>query len=111
MQNGLTSGAAKKIIDRGWASSGIEDAINMGLNSLPSIDPFGDIAPMMVELNESSPPFHNHAMCDLSMSSNRSATQVKMYQTRKKKFEAQQMIEIFLTLSTSSMMKIKIYSC
>ena len=27
--NHMTSGAAKKIIDSGWASSGIEDAINM----------------------------------------------------------------------------------
>ena len=37
--NHMTSGAAKKIIDSGWASSGIEDAINMGMDSLPSIDP------------------------------------------------------------------------
>ena len=27
--NHMTSGAEKKIIDSGWASSGIEDAINM----------------------------------------------------------------------------------
>ena len=39
----------------------------MGLDSLPSIDPFSDIAPMMVNLNESSLPFHNHAICDLSL--------------------------------------------
>ena len=38
----------------------------MGLDSLPSIDPFSGIAPMMVELNESTTPFHNHAICDLS---------------------------------------------
>ena len=55
--NHMTSGAAKKIIDSGWASSGIEDTISMGLDSLPSIDPFSDIAPMIVELHESSPPF------------------------------------------------------
>ena len=61
----MTSGAAKKIINSGWASSGI-DAINMGLDSLPSIDPFSDIAPMMLELNESSPPFYNHTICNLS---------------------------------------------
>ena len=64
--NHMTSGAAKKIINSGWTLSGIEDAINMSLNSLPSIDPISDIAPMMVELNESRPPFHNHAICDLS---------------------------------------------
>ena len=64
--NHMTSGVAKKIIDNGWATSGIEEVINMGLDSLPSIDPFSDIEPMMVELNESSPPFHNHAICDIS---------------------------------------------
>ena len=30
----ITSGAAKKIVDIGWASFGIEDAINIGLDSL-----------------------------------------------------------------------------
>ena len=64
--NHMTSGVAKKIIDNGWATSGIEEIINMGLDSLPSIDPFSDIEPMMVELNERSPPFHNHAICDIS---------------------------------------------
>ena len=62
----MTSGTAKKIIESGWASTGIEDAINIGLDSFSSIDRFSDIAPMMVELNESSPPFHNRAICDLS---------------------------------------------
>ena len=65
LYNHMTSGAAKELIDSGWASSGIKDAIDLGLNSLPSIDPFNDIAPMMVESNE-SPPLHNHAICDLS---------------------------------------------
>ena len=63
--NHITSGAANKIIDSGWASPGIEDATNIGLDSLTSIGPLSDIAPMMVELNESSPPFHNHAICNL----------------------------------------------
>ena len=63
--NHITSGAAKKIIDNRWNSSVTEDAINMCLDSLPLINPFNDIAPMMVELNESSPPFHNHAICNL----------------------------------------------
>ena len=38
----------------------------MGLDSLSSINPFSEIAPMMVELSESSPPFHNRAICNLS---------------------------------------------
>jgi len=65
LYNHMTSDTAKELIDSGWASSGIKDAIDLGLNSLPSIDPFNDIAPMMIELNE-SPPLHNHAICDLS---------------------------------------------
>ena len=64
--NHRTSGAAEKIIDSGCTSSCIEEAINMVLISFPSIDPFSDIAPIMVELNETSLPFHNHAICDLS---------------------------------------------
>ena len=66
----MTSDAAKKIIDSGWASSGIENAVNMDLYSLPSIDPFSDIAPMMVELNESSPPFTIMPYATYHLSSN-----------------------------------------
>ena len=43
--NHMTSGC-KKIIERGWASAGIRDAIRLGLSELPLIDPFCDIAPM-----------------------------------------------------------------
>ena len=59
------TGEAKKIIDSGWTSSGIKDAIRLGLNALPSIDPFNDIAPMMVEPNE-NPVLHNPAICNLT---------------------------------------------
>ena len=92
--NHMTSGAAKKNIDNGWAFSGIKGAINMGLHSLPSIDTFNDFAPMMVELNESSPPFHNHSICNLLPELKTiSYSREKMYQTRKKKLGAQQVIE------------------
>ena len=37
---------SKKIIESGWLSSGVRDAIRLGLNKSPSVDPFDDIAPM-----------------------------------------------------------------
>ena len=46
--NHMPSGAEKKV-DSGSTSSGIKDAIALGLDSLPSIDPFHDIAPMVAD--------------------------------------------------------------
>ena len=43
----MTSEDAKQIIESGWLSAGIRDSIRLGLNKLPSIDPFDDIDPMM----------------------------------------------------------------
>ena len=65
LYNHMTSGAAKDLIGSGWASSGIKDAINLGPDSLPSIDPFHDIAPMFTESNESSPVYDDRIF-DLS---------------------------------------------
>jgi len=61
----MTTEAGKKIIDSEWTSSGIKDAISLGLHALPSIDPYNDIAPMMVEANE-NPILHNPAVCNLT---------------------------------------------
>ena len=44
--NHITTLESKKIIESGWLSSGVPDAIRLGLNKLPSNDLFGDIAPM-----------------------------------------------------------------
>ena len=44
--NHITTLESKKIIENGWLSSGVPDAIRLGLNKLPSNDPFGDISPM-----------------------------------------------------------------
>ena len=88
------TGEAKKIIDSGWTSSGIKDAIRLGLNALPSIDPFNDIAPMMVEPNE-NPVLHNPPYATLPLNLNRSATQKMMMMMvtnpTKKMFGARQM--------------------
>ena len=37
-----------KIIINGWKRSGIYDAVKNGGSSLPSIDPFNEIAPLVV---------------------------------------------------------------
>ena len=45
--NEMTSAKGKEIITSGWVSSGIKDAIELGLQKLPSIDPFEQLDPMM----------------------------------------------------------------
>lgn len=45
--NEMTSTKGKEIINSGWVSSGIKDAINLGLQKLPSIDPFEELDPMI----------------------------------------------------------------
>ena len=42
----MTTPEQKKIIESGWLYSRVRDAIRLGLNKLPSIDPFDEIAPM-----------------------------------------------------------------
>ena len=44
--NHMTTPELKKIIESGWLSLVVGDAVHLGLNKLPSIDPFDDIAPM-----------------------------------------------------------------
>ena len=44
--NHMTTPESKKIIESGWLSSGGRDTIRLGLNKLPSIDPFDDITLM-----------------------------------------------------------------
>ena len=41
--NKMTSGEVKPIIQNGWKSAGIEDALKMGKRNMPSLDPFFDI--------------------------------------------------------------------
>ena len=43
----MTSAKGKEIINIGWISSGIKDAIGLGLESLPSVDPLEQLDPMM----------------------------------------------------------------
>ena len=45
--NHMTTSKGKEIIFSGWQAAGISDAIRLGSNELPSVDPFNDIDPMI----------------------------------------------------------------
>ena len=45
LYNHMTSEEGKKIILAGWRTTGIMDAISLGVANLPSLDPFADIDP------------------------------------------------------------------
>lgn len=52
--NEMTSSKGLSIIKSGWRASGITDAVNIGLEKLPSIDPFEEIIPMMGDNGDTS---------------------------------------------------------
>ena len=43
----MTTKKGKDLIDGGWKASGIFDAIKLGSEKMPSIDPFHDIDPLL----------------------------------------------------------------
>jgi len=51
--NFMTSSEGKKYIETGWRTSGITDAISMGKENLPPIDPFNDLDPLLPSIEES----------------------------------------------------------
>ena len=54
----------KETIESGWRAAGILDALKLGLEKLPSIDPFGDIAPMLND-DDQSDEITLLALCDV----------------------------------------------
>ena len=48
----MTSENGVKIIKSGWRAPGNLDAIELGSNTLPSIDPFDDIDPLLSTLED-----------------------------------------------------------
>ena len=52
--NEMTSSKGVSIIKSGWRASGITDAVDIGLEKLPSIDPFEEIDPMMGDNRDTS---------------------------------------------------------
>ena len=43
----MTTGDGKKNIMSGWRAAGIQDAVKLGLNNLPTVDPFSDLDLML----------------------------------------------------------------
>ena len=64
--NHMTTSKGKEIINSGWKAAGISDALELGSNKMPSIDPFDDIDPMLSHGNEQSDDCHLLAVCDVS---------------------------------------------
>ena len=66
--NHMTTTKGKDIIDGGWKASGIFDAIKLGSEKMPSIDPFRDIDPMLGDddrqVDDNS---HLLAVCDVTV--------------------------------------------
>ena len=66
--NHMTTTKGKDIIDGGWKASGIFDAIKLGSEKMPSIDPFRDIDPMLGD-DDRQVDDNNHllAVCDVTV--------------------------------------------
>ena len=43
----MTSSKGVELVKSGWMASGIQDAVSLGLEKLPSIDPFEELDPMI----------------------------------------------------------------
>ena len=56
----------KEIIDSGWKTAGISDAVKLGSSKLAPIDPFHDIDPMLGHESESSNR-NLLALCDVAV--------------------------------------------
>ena len=47
--NHMTSDAGKSVIENGWKSAGISNAVSQGLSNLDTLDPFDSIDPLVQE--------------------------------------------------------------
>ena len=59
--NYMTTTKGQEVISNGWKRSGIFDAISLGSTTLPPLDPFGDICPLM----EVAPPMETLSLAAL----------------------------------------------
>ena len=62
----MTTDKGKEIIESGWWAAGILDALKLGLEKLPSIEPFSDIAPMLNDDDQFN-EVTLLALCDVTM--------------------------------------------
>ena len=65
--NHMSTPKGKEIIDSGWKSAGIFDALELGSSKMPSIDPFQDIDPMLSNDVDQSDDSHLLAICDVTV--------------------------------------------
>jgi hypothetical protein len=65
--NHMSTSKGKGIIDSGWKSAGIFDALELGSSKMPSIDPFQDIDPMLSNDVDQSDDNHLLAICDVTV--------------------------------------------
>ena len=64
----MTTTKGKDIIDGGWKAPGIFDAIKLGSEKMPSIDPFRDIDPMLGDDDrQADDNSHLLAVCDVTV--------------------------------------------
>ena len=63
LYNHMTTGEGKNI-ESGWRTAGVQDAIKLGLRTLPSVDPFSDIDPMLDDPRSDGQSLD--ALCDMS---------------------------------------------
>ena len=62
----MSTSKRKEIIDSGWKSAGIFDALQLGSSKMPSIDPFQNIDPILSNNIEKSDDSHLLAICDVT---------------------------------------------
>ena len=65
--NHMSTPKGKEIIDSGWKSTAIFDALELGSSKMPSIDPFQDIHPILSNDVEQSDDSYLLANCDVTV--------------------------------------------
>ena len=66
----MSTPIGKEVIDSGWKSAGIFDALELDSKKIPLIDPFEDIDPMLSHDVEQSDDSHLLAICDVTADDN-----------------------------------------
>ena len=56
LYNEMTKESGKNSIKSAWRTTGITEALESGINGLPSLDPFQEIDPLLETSNEENQP-------------------------------------------------------
>ena len=65
--NHMSTSKGKEIIESGWKAAGIYDAIKVGSENMPPIDPLKDIDPLLNENSEPNDNQHLLPVCDITV--------------------------------------------